>query len=69
MTHTSPLIEELQARLMFQEDALMAVHKRLHEQDQLIDRLQLQIQHINNKLKGLEQSHAEAPAQERPPHY
>lgn len=65
-------IEDLESRLAFQEDSLNAINIHLLEQDKDVAKLQLQLQHLNNKLRALEpesdpgNNHAR---NEKPPHY
>lgn len=63
-------IEDLETRLSFQDDLLSAMNMRVTEQDTEIAKLQLQLQHINQKLK---ESHSlndgENSVDEKPPHY
>jgi len=64
-------ISDLEARLAFQEDYLSAMNKRIAEQDQEIAKLQLQLQHLNDKMRLASDTteHASPSADDRPPHY
>ena len=65
-------IEDLEARLSFQEDLLTAMNKRVAEQDAEIAKLQLQLQHLYQKFKesgAAEIEGGDALSSERPPHY
>ena len=50
---TITIIEELQTRLVFQEDAIETLSLRVVDQDKEIQKLHLQIQHLNKKINNL----------------
>lgn len=63
-------INDLQSRLSFQEDTLSTLNERIAEQEQAIDMLQKQLQHIYKKLKTLEGAVGDAGQDDAPPpHY
>ncbi len=64
-------IEDLESRISFQEDFLSEMNKRIAEQDNEIAKLQLQLQHLNQKLKetGSPTGPNSSLIDERPPHY
>jgi SlyX protein len=67
---TKSRIEDLEARLSFQEDLLATMNTRFMEQDNEIAKLQLQLQHLNRTLKDTASaSEASSDKNERPPHY
>ncbi len=62
-------IEDLQSRLVFQEDAIDHLNKTIARQDQAIELLRQQIQYLYGQLKQLSEQRPEAPQNEVPPHY
>jgi len=66
---------ELQTRVAFQEDTLLALNDVVAEQDAYIRALQLQVQSLSKKVDDLSQSIEQRDARgvgaadERPPHY
>ncbi len=70
-------IEDLQARLAFQEDTIQSLNKEVAALSQQILGMQQQMKHLYKKLdetvSQLEQSQGQASAvlldEERPPHY
>ena len=65
-------IEELQGRVLFQDDTLEALDKIVGEQDSLLSRQQQQLQLLAEKIKLLEGRLDDSPVtitDERPPHY
>ena len=63
-------IEDLQSRLVFQEDAIDHLNKTIAQQDQAIELLRQQVQYLYGQVKQLsEQQRAESPQSEIPPHY
>lgn len=63
------LIEDLQTRLAFQEDAIDHLNKTVTRQDQLIELLQQQLQHLYGQVKQLSEQSAVSQQSEIPPHY
>lgn len=68
-------IEDLQARVTFQEDALQQLNQVVASQSQQIDRLEQQLQLLAAKYRDLRHAVEEgagdagSPVDERPPHY
>jgi len=64
-------IADLEIRLTFQDDLLAAMNRRVAEQDNEIAKLQMQLQHLSQKLKDSQAEAAlgSAAADEKPPHY
>lgn len=62
-------IEDLQSRLVFQEDAIDHLNKTIAQQDQAIELLRQQIQYLYGQLKQLSEQRSEASQNEIPPHY
>ncbi|WP_255428798.1 SlyX family protein [Saccharophagus sp. K07] len=65
-------IQDLQARLAFQEDALQVMSEQMALQAQELQMVREQMQVLNKKLNDLfyqMEQRAEAPPIERPPHY
>lgn len=65
-------VDELEARVAFQEDSLQALDDVLAKQDALLNKQQMQLQLLAEKFKAVELKSDQpyAPmAEERPPHY
>ncbi len=64
-------IEDLQARVAFQEDAITALSNQIAKQDAELHTLRTQLIAVNKKLNELayDANGAAAPTQEVPPHY
>jgi len=64
-------IADLEIRLTFQDDLLAAMNRRVAEQDNEIAKLQMQLQHLSQKLKDSQAEAAlgSATPDEKPPHY
>ncbi|MGQ0287468.1 SlyX family protein [Pasteurellaceae bacterium 22721_9_1] len=63
-------IAELETKLMFQEHTLEALNQALVEQQFMMDKMQVQIRHLANKLKDMQPSNVASRAEETPPpHY
>lgn len=66
---------ELQTRVAFQEDTLLALNDVVTEQDAYIRALQLQVQNLSKKVDELSQNieqrggQSSSATDERPPHY
>ena len=63
------IIEDLQTRLVFQEDSIDQLNKTVARQDQAIELLQQQVQHLYGQFKQLSEQQAESSQTEIPPHY
>ncbi len=66
------MLEDLQARLAFQEDLIHSLNKTVVDQAEAIRVLQVQIQHVSRRLKhaidsGIEDG--QVAGDDRPPHY
>ncbi|MEO0443602.1 MAG: SlyX family protein [Pseudomonadota bacterium] len=61
-------IDELQGRLVHQEDMLQFLNERVAQQDKLIMQLQQQLQHHHKKVDDLAFS-IESNSDQKPPHY
>lgn len=63
-------IAELEMKLTFQDNLLEELNHALVEQQFLIDKLQVQLRHIANKLKDVQPSNIASRSEETPPpHY
>lgn len=62
-------IEDLQSRLVFQEDAIEQLNRTVARQDQTIDLLRQQVQYLYGQLKQLSEQRPESAQNEIPPHY
>ena len=77
MTDLQARIEELEARVAFQDDSLQALNDVVARQDQEVSRLHRELAALAGRLKGLVEQMGEADsggyiassADERPPHY
>lgn len=67
------LLFDLQTRLAFQDQTVNELNDVVASQQQQIDRLQLQLKSLSDRLNGLEESVDKStgikPADEKPPHY
>ncbi len=61
-------IDDLEARLMYQEVTIETLNQTITAQWQEIDKLKRQLAELSERLKEAEAS-APRPASERPPHY
>ena len=66
---TQNVIDDLQSRLVFQEDAIDALNKTVAEQSGEINLLQQQIKYLHDQLKQLQELQKEQGQHEVPPHY
>lgn len=69
---SSASFEDIQSRLAFQEDTLSQLNRVVARQDEQIARLEQQLAALAGKYRDLRDTldeHAEAPTDERPPHY
>jgi len=64
-------IEDLQARVAFQEDLIQSLNDRVVTQEKELLMLQKQLQHVYAKLKGLERNMSDGAGEQDvpPPHY
>jgi len=67
------LLVDLQTRSAFQDQTINELNDVVASQQQQIDRLQLQVKSLSDRLNGLEESVDKSagikPADEKPPHY
>ena len=65
-----PRIAELEMKLTFQETIIEELNQALIEQQFLIDKMQVQLRYLVNKLKDVQPSNIDTQAEETPPpHY
>lgn len=65
-----PRIAELEMKLTFQETIIEELNQSLIEQQFLIDKMQVQLRYLVNKLKDVQPSNIATQAEETPPpHY
>lgn len=65
-----PQIAELEMKLTFQETIIEELNQALIEQQFLIDKMQVQLRYLVNKLKDVQPSNIATQAEETPPpHY
>ena len=65
-----PRIAELEMKLTFQETIIEELNQALIEQQFLIDKMQVQLRYLVNKLKDVQPSNLATQAEETPPpHY
>ena len=65
-----PRIAELEMKLTFQETIIEELNQALIEQQFLIDKMQVQLRYLVNKLKDVQPSNSATQAEETPPpHY
>ena len=65
-----PRIAELEMKLTFQETIVEELNQALIEQQFLIDKMQVQLRYLVNKLKDVQHSNIATQAEETPPpHY
>lgn len=63
-------IAELEMKSAFQETAIEELNQSLIEQQFLIDKMQIQLRYLVNKLKDMQPSNIASQAEETPPpHY
>ena len=71
--NVAEVLTDLQTRLAFQEQTILELNDIVASQQQQIDRLQLQVKAVYDKLNGLEdvmdKSTDNQPIVEKPPHY
>lgn len=66
---TDEIIDDLQSRLVFQEDAIDHLNRSIANQDQAIALLKEQIQYLYGQVKQLSEQRNEPGKTEIPPHY
>ena len=65
-----PRIAELEMKLTFQETIIEELNQALIEKQFLIDKMQVQLRYLVNKLKDVQPSNIATQAEETPPpHY
>lgn len=63
-------ITELEMKLTFQDNLLEELNQTLVEQQFVIDKMQVQLRYLANKLKDMQPSNVASQAEETPPpHY
>lgn len=63
-------ITELEMKLTFQDNLLEELNQALVEQQFVIDKMQIQLRYLANKLKDIQPSNVASRAEETPPpHY
>jgi uncharacterized coiled-coil protein SlyX len=69
-THSPDTITDLQSQLSFQEHELEKMHQALYEQQQRIDKLELQLRHLLEQQKTqADHPFDSSKDNEKPPHY
>ena len=69
MSDDKKIIEDLQSRLVFQEDAIDHLNRTVAGQADQIDILQQQIKYLHNQLKQVSEQQSGSADVEIPPHY
>ncbi|MBU2978343.1 SlyX family protein [Alteromonas sp. C1M14] len=70
MNEALEAIEELQTKLAFQEHTIETLNEALTAQQYQIEKLQVQMRHVMEKVKGFEPSNiAKISDESPPPHY
>tara|TARA_Y100000296_G_scaffold57688_1_gene66351 strand:- start:415 stop:660 length:246 start_codon:yes stop_codon:yes gene_type:complete len=63
-------IEELQTKLAFQEHTIDALNDALSSQQRQLEKMEFQLKHVIDKVKGMEPSNIVKMSEETPPpHY
>ena len=63
-------IDDLEARVAFQEDAINQLSDTLYSQQRAIERLEQQVKRLAQRVQGMEERGPGAePGHEPPPHY
>ena len=63
-------IEELQTKLAFQEHPIDALNDALSSQQRQLEKMEFQLKHVIDKVKGMEPSNIAKMSEETPPpHY
>lgn len=67
---SSDRLDDLEARLAFQDDTLHALNEVICKQQDQLDRLQTRYRELVDMVEALlEQQEARAPREQKPPHY
>jgi len=69
MNDSADTIEDLQSRLVFQEDAIEHLNKTVAEQASQIDILRQQLSYLHDQIKQISEQQPETGTMEIPPHY
>ncbi len=69
MNDSADIIEDLQSRLSFQEDAIDHLNKTLADQASRIDVLQQQVKYLHDQIRQVSEQQSETTGMEIPPHY
>lgn len=71
INHLKDLIEDLQSRVLFQEDTLQQLDNVVIQQSRQIDLLQQQVKILKDRLEAVRSSPIRPfdPDSDRPPHY
>lgn len=69
MSDSADIIEDLQSRLVFQEDAIDHLNKTIAEQASQIDILQQQVKYLHDQIKQISEQQSATTDVEIPPHY
>lgn len=62
-------LEEIESKILFQEQALQELNDVLYQQRQQIDRLELLLRRLGDRLDAWAQPVDPGAAEEKPPHY
>jgi SlyX protein len=62
-------LAELEAKISFSEDLLESLNRIVYQQQQQIDRLQLELRALREQVKDSLPADARGPGEELPPHY
>jgi SlyX protein len=70
LTVANQAIEELQTKLAFQEHTIDALNDALSSQQRQLEKMEFQLKHVIDKVKGMEPSNIAKMSEETPPpHY
>jgi SlyX protein len=62
-------LAELEAKISFSEDLLESLNRTVYQQQQQIDRLQLELRALREQVNDSLPADASGPREELPPHY
>lgn len=62
-------LAELEAKISFSEDLLESLNRTVYQQQQQIDRLQLELRALREQVNDSLRTDAGGPREELPPHY
>lgn len=62
-------LERIETKISFSEDLLDELNHTVYRQQQQIERLQAQVQHLYERLQDVTGARARDPRDEIPPHY